>query len=125
MFLVVVYEECVDPYIKDLYLTSLHFGWRCVFRFPRRSGRAVTIVTQYDVELFQKIEHLTGHKMEEFPSEEEGVLLLLERVNEAQRMATMAMKEKDAEAKGGQRGRGKRGADDDDDHGPVFKKKRY
>lgn len=92
----------------------------------RRSGRSVTIATQYDVELFQKIEHLTGHKMEEYPSEEEGVLLLLERVNEAQRMATMAMKEKDAEARGGGKGgRGRRGADDDDDHGPVFKKKRY
>ncbi len=25
-----------------------------------RSGRSVTLATQYDVELFQKIEHLTG-----------------------------------------------------------------
>ena len=54
-----------------------------------RSGRSLTIVTQYDVELFQKIEALTGHKMEEYPSEQEAVLLLLERVGEAQRISTM------------------------------------
>jgi hypothetical protein len=45
-----------------------------------RSGRSVTIVTQYDVEMFQKIEHLTGVKMEQFPAEREEVLLLLEQV---------------------------------------------
>ena len=33
-----------------------------------RSGRAVTLVTQYDVELFQKIEQLIGKKMEEYPA---------------------------------------------------------
>ena len=55
----------------------------------RRSGRSLTIVTQYDVELFQKIEALTGHKMEEYPAEQEAVLLLLERVGEAQRISTM------------------------------------
>lgn len=54
-----------------------------------RSGRSLTIVTQYDVELFQKIEALTGQKMEEYPSEQEAVLLLLERVGEAQRISTM------------------------------------
>ena len=46
-------------------------------------------MTQYDVELFQKIEALTGQKMEEFASEQEAVLLLLERVGEAQRISTM------------------------------------
>ena len=54
-----------------------------------RSGRSLTIVTQYDVELFQKIEALTGQKMEEYPSDQEAVLLLLERVGEAQRISTM------------------------------------
>lgn len=54
-----------------------------------RSGRSLTIVTQYDIELFQKIEALTGQKMEEYPSEQEAVLLLLERVGEAQRISTM------------------------------------
>ncbi|GAX78127.1 hypothetical protein CEUSTIGMA_g5569.t1 [Chlamydomonas eustigma] len=60
-----------------------------------RSGRSVTIVTQYDVEQFQKIEHLTEVKMELFKAEREEVLILLERVNEAQRLATMQMKESD------------------------------
>merc|ERR1711948_181547 len=31
-----------------------------------RSGRAVTLVTQYDIELFQRIEHFLGRKLEEF-----------------------------------------------------------
>jgi hypothetical protein len=44
---------------------------------------------RYDVELFQKIEALTGRKMEAYPAEQEAVLLLLERVGEAQRIATM------------------------------------
>lgn len=50
-----------------------------------RSGRSVTIVTQYDVEMFQKIEHLTGVKMEQFPAEREEVLLLLEQVGGQER----------------------------------------
>ena len=57
-----------------------------------RSGRSLTLVTQYDVELFQKIEALTGHKMEEYPAEQEAVLLLLERVGEAQRISTMQVR---------------------------------
>ncbi|GLI59076.1 hypothetical protein VaNZ11_000909 [Volvox africanus] len=76
-----------------------------------RSGRSVTIVTQYDVELFQKIEHLTGIKMEQFAAEREEVLMLLERVSDAQRLATMQMKEADAGKKG------KRMGEDGDDEG--------
>lgn len=79
-----------------------------------RSGRSVTIVTQYDVEMFQKIEHLTGVKMEAFPAERDEVLLLLEQVSNAQRIATMQMKEAD-EGKGGKgKKRGHMGDDDDD-----------
>ena len=44
---------------------------------------------QYDVELYQKIEALIGLQMEAYPAEQEAVLLLLERVGEAQRIATM------------------------------------
>jgi ATP-dependent RNA helicase DDX47/RRP3 len=85
-----------------------------------RSGRSVTLVTQYDVEVFQRIEGLTGVKMEAFPAERDEVLLLLEQVNNASRIATMQMKESDD--KGGGRGGGggrKRGhghgGDDEDD----------
>ena len=35
-----------------------------------RSGKAVTLVTQYDVENFQKIEHLTKKKMDEYEMQE-------------------------------------------------------
>lgn len=78
-----------------------------------RSGRSLTMVTQYDVELFQKIEALTGHKMEEYPSEQEAVLLLLERVGEAQRISTMQMRESE-KRKGSKR---KNMGDDTEGHG--------
>jgi len=68
-----------------------------------RSGRAISVVTQYDVELFQKIEHLINKKLDEVPTEEDAVLLLLERVSEAQRIATMQVREKDGKRRGGKR----------------------
>merc|ERR1719482_2684515 len=40
-----------------------------------RSGRAITMVTQYDVETFQKVEHFLGHKLDEFKDlNEEAVM---------------------------------------------------
>ena len=50
---------------------------------------ATPLGCRYDVELYQRIEKLIGQKLEEFATEQELVLLLLERVSEAQRMATM------------------------------------
>jgi len=44
---------------------------------------------RYDVELFQKIEVLTGLKMEQYEAERDAALVLLDGVNEAQRIATM------------------------------------
>merc|ERR1711994_886253 len=58
-----------------------------------RSGKAVTFVTQYDVELFQRIETLLGYKLELYPTETDDVLCLIERVNEAQRIAQLDMRE--------------------------------
>ena len=51
-------------------------------------------------------------------AEEEAVLLLQERVSEAQRLATMAIKEADGGKKGG------RTRDDDDDLGGGGKKRK-
>ena len=51
------------------------------------------MVTQYDVEQFQKIERAIGLKMKVFPTEEEMVLVMLDRVSEAQRIAVKEMKE--------------------------------
>eukprot|EP00826_Nyctotherus_ovalis_P030354 TRINITY_DN2422_c0_g1_i8.p1 TRINITY_DN2422_c0_g1~~TRINITY_DN2422_c0_g1_i8.p1 ORF type:complete len:234 (+),score=98.62 TRINITY_DN2422_c0_g1_i8:73-774(+) len=56
------------------------------------SGKSISIVTQYDVEKFQMIEHLVGKKMEQFEASEEAALTLYERVAEAQRIAGNEMK---------------------------------
>jgi len=58
-----------------------------------RSGRAITLVTQYDVELFQRIEQLIGKKLDKLPVEESEVLVMLERVTEAQRIAAIELRE--------------------------------
>lgn len=42
---------------------------------------------RYDVELFQRIEALIGKKLPAFPTQEEEVMMLVERVSEAQRFA--------------------------------------
>lgn len=49
-------------------------------------------MTQYDVELFQRIEQLIGKKLEEHPCEQSEAMQMLERVSEAQRMAINEMK---------------------------------
>eukprot|EP00002_Diphylleia_rotans_P031204 TRINITY_DN6473_c0_g1_i1.p1 TRINITY_DN6473_c0_g1~~TRINITY_DN6473_c0_g1_i1.p1 ORF type:complete len:473 (+),score=110.60 TRINITY_DN6473_c0_g1_i1:43-1461(+) len=58
-----------------------------------RGGRAINIVTQYDVEVYQRIEELIGKKLEQYPTEQETVLLMLERVTEAQRIASMELRD--------------------------------
>ena len=58
-----------------------------------KSGKAVAMVTQYDVEVYQRLEGLLGQKLPEYKCEEETVLVLLERVCEAQRLATRELKE--------------------------------
>lgn len=51
------------------------------------SGLAITFVTQYDVELFQRIEHLIGQKLSLFEVDQNQVMSMVERVSEAQRNA--------------------------------------
>ncbi|XP_067933847.1 probable ATP-dependent RNA helicase DDX47 [Watersipora subatra] len=75
-----------------------------------RAGKSITFVTQYDVELFQRIEQLIDKKMPLFKTEEEEVMQLQERVSEAQRIAAMECKE-EARAKN----KSKRGAASDSD----------
>ena len=57
-----------------------------------KSGRSISIVTQYDVEKYQTIEHLIEKKMDLYQADEEAVLTLYERVSEAQRIAGIEMK---------------------------------
>lgn len=59
-----------------------------------RAGKSVTLVTQYDVELLQRIEGVIGKKMLEYPHDKQAVALLGERVAEAQREAVKEIREK-------------------------------
>ncbi|XP_018322169.1 probable ATP-dependent RNA helicase DDX47 [Agrilus planipennis] len=86
-----------------------------------RSGNAITFVTQYDVELYQRIEQLIGKELPLYKTEEEEVMVLQERVAEAQRIAKMEMKDL-TEKKGKKRKGG--GADDDDVEGAMGVRKR-
>ncbi|XP_059280138.1 DEAD-box ATP-dependent RNA helicase 10-like [Lycium ferocissimum] len=58
-----------------------------------RSGVAISLVNQYELEWYIQIEKLIGKKLPEYPAEEEEVLLLLERVTEAKRISLMKIKE--------------------------------
>mmetsp|Transcript_21277 Transcript_21277/g.32743 ORF Transcript_21277/g.32743 Transcript_21277/m.32743 type:complete len:531 (-) Transcript_21277:83-1675(-) len=78
-----------------------------------RSGKAVAMVTQYDVEIYQRLEGLLGKKLPELKLDEETVLVLLERVNEAQRLASRELKEQLSSGGGNHRRRRKRGDDED------------
>nr|XP_016485448.1 PREDICTED: DEAD-box ATP-dependent RNA helicase 10-like [Nicotiana tabacum] len=73
-----------------------------------RSGVAISLVNQYEVEWYKQIEKLIGKKLPEYPAEEEEVLLLLEHVTEAKRISQMKIKES-----GGKRKH--RGGDDGDE----------
>ncbi|PVU93540.1 hypothetical protein BB561_003218 [Smittium simulii] len=79
-----------------------------------KSGKAITLVTQYDIELLQRVETTIGIKMEEFPSEKEEVLLLQERITEAQKIAIMELKEFDHKSKKKRSSKDKDFEDDDD-----------
>jgi len=80
-----------------------------------RAGKAITLVTQYDVELVQRIEAVTGKRLELYPTEAEEIAALRERVGEAGRMATRAMKEEDSQGKNKKRRRDDYGGKDDKD----------
>ena len=64
-----------------------------------RSGRAITFVSQYDVELYQRIEALLGKKLPVYAAEQDTVLMLLQRVQEAQRIAIRELKDQNFDGK--------------------------
>lgn len=78
-----------------------------------RAGKACTFVTQYDVELYQRIEHLLGKQLPVYKCEEDEVMALQERVGEAQRTAKMELK--DIDDRKGMKGKRKGGGGDNDD----------
>ncbi|KAI9370194.1 ATP-dependent rRNA helicase rrp3 [Aspergillus egyptiacus] len=81
-----------------------------------KSGVAISFVTQYDVEVWMRIEYALGKKLEEYEASKDEVMVLAERVGEAQRQAIMEMKSFDEKrgSKGKKFGKGKRSRDDMD-----------
>ncbi|KAI6905957.1 ATP-dependent rRNA helicase [Hortaea werneckii] len=72
-----------------------------------KSGVALTVVTQYDIEVFQRIEKALGKKLDEFTAvEREEVMVFAERVGEAQRVAVTEMKNLHEKMRGGKAGKG-------------------
>ncbi|KAI3385664.1 hypothetical protein SNEBB_004714 [Seison nebaliae] len=61
-----------------------------------RSGKSITFVSQYDVEIYQRIEFLLGKKLPLYPTEEKCVMVMGERVGEANHMAKKQIRD-DAE----------------------------
>lgn len=88
-----------------------------------KSGKAISFVTQYDFEHWQRVEHALGKKVDEENIEKDEAMILMERVSEAQRVAVQEMKlihDQRGRGKGGFKGgkKGKRGRDDmDQDEG--------
>jgi len=64
-----------------------------------RAGKACTFVSQYDLELYLRIERLLRRKMPKYETEEEVVMTLAESVAEAQRYATKELKEMEEKKK--------------------------
>jgi ATP-dependent RNA helicase DDX47/RRP3 len=58
-----------------------------------KSGNAISFVTQYDVELWMRIENALGKKLAEYETVKEEVMVLAERVGDAQRAAATEMKD--------------------------------
>lgn len=67
-------------------------------------------MTQYDVELFQRIERLIGKKLPKYPINDDDVMILVERTNEAMRYAIQEIKEQGDKKKGKKR----KGSDNED-----------
>ncbi|KAH7077558.1 P-loop containing nucleoside triphosphate hydrolase protein [Paraphoma chrysanthemicola] len=70
-----------------------------------KSGKAVSFVTQYDVEIWQRIEKALGTQIEEEKVDRDEAMVYAERVGEAQRVAIREMKDIHDQRKSG-RGRG-------------------
>ncbi|KAL7419325.1 ribosomal RNA processing protein [Cryptotrichosporon argae] len=82
-----------------------------------RAGKSITLVTQYDVEILQRIEAAIGQKMDAFDVDKDAVAVLGDSVARAAREAVLEMREARTGGSGGKRGRDsghKRGKDDMD-----------
>ncbi|KAL2003366.1 hypothetical protein VTN02DRAFT_4102 [Thermoascus thermophilus] len=82
-----------------------------------KSGKAISLVTQYDVEIWLRIETALGKKLKEYEVEKDEVMVLAERVGEAQRQAITEMKDLQEKKgiKGKKQGKGSKRSRDDMD----------
>ncbi|EMD89346.1 hypothetical protein COCC4DRAFT_195819 [Bipolaris maydis ATCC 48331] len=72
-----------------------------------KSGKAVSFVTQYDLEIWLRIENALGKQIPEEVINKDEAMVYMERVNEAQRIAVREMKDlHEQRGKGGRGGRG-------------------
>ena len=91
-----------------------------------RSGKSITFVTQYDIELYQRIEFLIGKQLPQYATQEDEVMLLMERVEEADRQARIQIKEIEDERKDHRKKRNKdekRSNDSEEPRAPNKKRK--
>ncbi|KAL4880048.1 ATP-dependent rRNA helicase rrp3 [Aspergillus karnatakaensis] len=81
-----------------------------------KSGVAISLVDQYSLEIYMRVENALGKKLPEYPIEKDEVMVMAERVAEAQRQATIEMKNFDEKkgSRGKKFGKGKRSRDDQD-----------
>ena len=87
-----------------------------------KSGRAITFVTQYDVESYQRIEKLIEKRLDAYPCSENEALTYLQTTTEALQIAQREMKE---EEKKGKKGKNRDGGDADDYVMDTFKGKTH
>ncbi|KAF8920206.1 P-loop containing nucleoside triphosphate hydrolase protein [Mucidula mucida] len=78
-----------------------------------RSGKAILIATQYDVELLQRLETTLSKKLTEWPLDKEELEAFRGTVDEAGRLAANELREITSAKKSGGGGRGKRRRPDD------------
>lgn len=104
---------CVDFVINfDVPMHSKDYIHR-VGRTARagKSGNAITFVSQYEVEVYQRIEQLLNTKLEVYPTVKEEAMVLEERIVEAERCAKLEMAR--IEEKTGKRGKKRDHFEDD------------
>ncbi|CAD5224977.1 unnamed protein product [Bursaphelenchus okinawaensis] len=69
-----------------------------------KAGVAITIVTQYDVEIYQNVESNLGKKLDEFKVSHDDIMPLVEHVTQAIRHAAQRYKETNESQKKGRKG---------------------
>lgn len=67
-----------------------------------KSGRAISFVTQYDADVWQRIEFALGRQLPKLEPPKDEVKVLADRVNEAQTVAKRELR--DAQEKGSKKG---------------------